>query len=508
MRKTAYLIVTVVLFIVTSCKKQAVNYDSDIQWSKVFGGSGVDVAYGAVEQANGSFIIVGYSNSNGSKDSNDGDVVERKSCLTRTSLSGNSYLDCFNEDGWVLKINANGEVLEKKLYGTADALPFVVQLYYPLGNVLLPSIFKPEENSDIFTSVSSDPSKQYYIISGQTNALLSDYQSNRPYDSPYPANPTNAWIEIVDENRSSDQQHIFQEKWYDSVNSIQTLPAGEFILVGTRDCTKAPTTGSPIEGITQISTPYKHSTGPSEGFIDKGDTSGKKVRIYLGGGGTDRLHCVVQTTDGGFVAVGTTNSTDGNLTGIPGKGGQDVWIIKLNETGTFSWNKRLGGEGDDIAYSVVSTTDGGFVLAGQTNSNDGDVRGNHSSRSDFWIVRFNSVGDTVWKSTFGGAFGDEIARSITKTNDEGFVIAGQTNSNDGDVRGNHGYSDAWVVKVNKDGKLQWQKTMGGSSADAATNVISTSDGGLLVTGYSFSNDGDISRSLGGSNYWVVKLKKQ
>ncbi|MCD6594166.1 hypothetical protein J7L68_00615, partial [bacterium] len=108
---------------------------------------------------------------------------------------------------------------------------------------------------------------------------------------------------------------------------------------------------------------------------------------------------------------------------------------------TIQWQRSLGGSDLDYAYSLQQTTDGGFIVAGGSASNDSDVSGNHGS-SDYWVVKLNSVGEIVWQRTLGGS-SDDCATSLQQTTDGGFIVAGGSASNDGDVSGNHGSSDYW-----------------------------------------------------------------
>ena len=121
----------------------------------------------------------------------------------------------------------------------------------------------------------------------------------------------------------------------------------------------------------------------------------------------------------------------------------------LAQAPTIEWQKCLGGSNDDWAYSIQQTSDSGFIVAGFTNSDDGDVSGNHGGYFDAWVVKLNNSGDIEWQKCLGGTDYD-YAYSIHQTSDGGFIVAGNTASNDGDVSGNHGgYYDAWVVKLNK-----------------------------------------------------------
>ena len=221
----------------------------------------------------------------------------------------------------------------------------------------------------------------------------------------------------------------------------------------------------------------------------------------FGGSDNDWARSVQQTVDGGFIVAGHTESNDGDVSG--NRGGRDFWIVKLDGQGNLEWQQCLGGSNLDYAQSIELTNDGGFIVAGSTHSDDGNVSGNHGM-SDFWIVKLDSEGVLEWQKCLGGS-GHDWAHSVQQTADGGYVLAGSTESNDGDVTGNHGGQDFWIVKLKEDGELEWQRCLGGSSNDTASVVQQTIDGGYIVSGYTESNDGDVSGNRGNSDYWLVKL---
>ncbi|MHA1651797.1 MAG: hypothetical protein ACTSYB_16515, partial [Candidatus Helarchaeota archaeon] len=189
-------------------------------------------------------------------------------------------------------------------------------------------------------------------------------------------------------------------------------------------------------------------------------------------------------------------------------GGYDFWVVKLSSTGVIEWQKCLGGSNNDWVYSVQQTADGGYIVAGFTVSNDGDVSGNHDGEDfcDFWVVKLSSTGVIEWQKCLGGS-NYERAYSVQQTADGGFIVAGETKSNDGDVSGNHGGYDFWVVKLSSTGVIEWQKCLGGINDEGAYSVQQTADGGYIVAGYTDSNDGDVSGKHGvcACDFWVVKL---
>jgi hypothetical protein len=253
---------------------------------------------------------------------------------------------------------------------------------------------------------------------------------------------------------------------------------------------------------------------PSNPFSPSDSSSSPAIawQKCFGGSKDDEAKSIQQTSDGGFIVAGKTWSNDGDVTGNHGDGDvwevffqADFWVVKLSATGEIQWQKCLGGSDYDWVNSIQQTSDGGFIIAGETYSNDGDVTENHGYR-DFWIVKLSATGEIQWQKSLGGSWEDE-AKSIQQTSDGGFIVAGYTALNDGDVTGNHGGKDFWVVKLSAEGEIQWQKCLGGSKDDEAESIQQTNDGGFIVAGYTASKDGDITGNHGGKDFWVVKLSK-
>ena len=224
----------------------------------------------------------------------------------------------------------------------------------------------------------------------------------------------------------------------------------------------------------------------------------------FGGSSEDRGYSIIQTTDGGYLVGGESSSADGDATN--NLGNSDYWVLKLNFEGKIEWQKSLGGASIDRANDVIEAADGGFVLFGQTYSTNGDVSGNHGN-NDQWLVKLNKSGDLEWQKAFGGS-NEEYATSIHRTMDGGYVMTGQTQSNNGDVVGNDGGADIWIVKTDALGVLQWQKTLGGTQAEWGNSVQQTIDNGFILAGYSWSNNGDVSGNKGKTDYWIVKLSPE
>lgn len=221
----------------------------------------------------------------------------------------------------------------------------------------------------------------------------------------------------------------------------------------------------------------------------------------LGGSYSDVAKSIQQTSDGGYIIAGESDSTNGDVTGNHGT--SDFWIVKLSALGIIEWQKSLGGSYGDIANSIQQTSDGGYIVAGESSSINGDVTGNHGN-ADYWIVKLDSSGNIQWQKSLGGSNRD-AANSVQQTSDGGYIVAGESNSTNGDVTGNHGNSDYWIVKLDPSGTIQWQKSLGGSLHDAANSIQQTSDGGYIVAGGASSSNGDVTHNNGNDDFWIVKL---
>jgi hypothetical protein len=221
----------------------------------------------------------------------------------------------------------------------------------------------------------------------------------------------------------------------------------------------------------------------------------------FGGKSPDSGNSIRQTSDGGYIVAGSSASNDGDVTG--NHGSRDLWIVKLNNIGVITWQKSLGGTGSDSSPSLELTSDGGFIVAGRSSSNNGDVSGNHGE-SDYWVVKLDSLGVITWQKSLGGS-SIELVNFIEQTSDGGYIVAGSSESNDGDVTGNHENFDMWIVKLDSSGAMTWQKSLGGTGIDRAYSVRQTSNNEFIVVGSTESNDGDVTGNHGGRDAWLVKL---
>ncbi len=276
---------------------------------------------------------------------------------------------------------------------------------------------------------------------------------------------------------------------FDQAFSIQQTTDGGYIVAGISSSDDGDVSGN---------------HGGGDCWIVKLDSAGSiQWQKCKGGHFAEEAFSIQQTTDGGYIFAGLSSSNDGHVSG--NNGIIDCWIVKLDSAGTIEWQKCLGGTSLDVATSIQQTNGGGYIVAGLSASNDSDVSGNHSnSNSDCWIVKLDSTGTIEWQKCLGGT-GSEWANSIQQTNEGGFIVAGISISNDGDVSGNHGNNDYWIVKLDSTGTIEWQKCLGGTGSESANSIQQTNEGGYVVAGTSISNDGDVSGNHGNNDYWIVKL---
>ena len=249
---------------------------------------------------------------------------------------------------------------------------------------------------------------------------------------------------------------------------------------------------------------YTYQTGYLYDFlVAKYSKDGKSVwSKSLGGSGVEYAQSIIQTA-GGFVVAGYTNSNDGNVSGNHGTDTYDFWVVKLDTDGNLLWQKCYGGSGNDKAYSVQQTSDGGFVVAGKDSSANGNVT-SHKGGFDGWVIKLDKNGDLEWQKSVGGS-NDDCFQSVLQTSDGGYFLTGYSYSNDKDVSANHGDADVWVVRLDASGNILWQNSFGGSNKEYGLAIDRTVDGAYLVSGFTESNDGDVSDFNGGSDGWLFKV---
>lgn len=262
-------------------------------------------------------------------------------------------------------------------------------------------------------------------------------------------------------------------------------------------------------------------------MTEKGELDWQKS---FGGSGFDLLQSVKITRDGGFMLAGTSSSGKGFQKKEDCKGLSDFWIIKLDAAGGEQWQRTLGGTGQDELLCAFQTKDGGYILGGSSSSGPQIVSDikietkstaksdlfNKSDKSrgsmDYWIVKLDNQGDVEWQKTYGGEYSD-VLRSMEQTSDQGYILGGYSNS---PVSGektdkNEGSGDYWILKIDDKGEIQWQKTYGADGDDQLYVIHQTSDGGYIAGGN--SNSRNALTSMGGivsngTDFWLLKIDSE
>jgi uncharacterized delta-60 repeat protein len=321
-----------------------------------------------------------------------------------------------------------------------------------------------------------------YVIAGSSYSTDGDVKGNRGEED--------CWVAKLDARGSLEWQRSLGGSARDQAFSIALTSDGGYIVAGSSESRDGD---------------VGYNQGAQDFWVAKLSAAGDlEWERSLGGSGPDQANSVAQAPVGGYIVAGSSYSSDGDVSGP--HGGSDFWVAKLSAEGDTEWEKSLGGSGRDFAESVAPTSDGGYIVAGYSDSTDGDVRGNHG-KEDLWVAKLSANGALEWQKSLGGS-SYEQAHSIAQTSDGGYLVAGASESTDGDVKGNHGKEDLFVAKLSPKGALEWQRSLGGSQSETAYSVIQTSDGGFAVAGFSSSADGDAPGDRLSKDFWVARLSAQ
>jgi Secretion system C-terminal sorting domain len=247
-------------------------------------------------------------------------------------------------------------------------------------------------------------------------------------------------------------------------------------------------------------------SGSTDAWVIKTDASGLKLfQRCIGGSDFDLTTHGAATSDGGAIVVGQANSADGDFQGQH-KGVSDAFIAKLDAQGTLQWVKLIGGSNSDLFQSVWPISTGGYIAVGETNSTDGDITDYHGGTLDMLVVRFDEQGNVVWKKTFGGT-NYELAQAVWKTNDNNFILIGTTGSTDGDFPVSVGTRDVVLLKISPNGDKLWAHTYGGNSFDRGVQVRQLPNNEYIALCSSQSNDGITAGNHGLRDIWVFRTNQ-
>ena len=180
---------------------------------------------------------------------------------------------------------------------------------------------------------------------------------------------------------------------------------------------------------------------------------------------------IIETSDNGYLIFGSKGQQD--MSG-------DFWLFKLDSNRNLVWEHYYGGSQHEEAGNMIQTADGNYLLAGSSNSQDGDVNGNHGE-DDIWLVKVDASGNILWEKSFGGSHSENYGK-IVEVTDNGYLLIASSDSMDGNVGGNNGSHDYWVVKISDNGELEWGNNCGGSAYEVPISAISTAENEYIVVG--------------------------
>ncbi|MDG1284846.1 MAG: hypothetical protein ACPH4O_03135 [Flavobacteriaceae bacterium] len=381
----------------------------------------------------------------GHAQSMDGDVLNK---------SNESY------DYWLLKFDATNQLQWQKTYGGSD----------------------DDRGVDLIQT-----SDNGYAVIGKSKSNDLEVSENAGFDD--------FWVSKLDSSGTIIWEYSFGFAGSDTPYSIIQTNDDGYLLSGVLDVSASNGQGD------RNSILSRHAGG--DYWVIKLNASGvKQWSNYYGGSFTDTAYDAIQTEDDGYIIIGSSDSDDVDITN--NLGSYDFWILKISATGTLVWEKSFGGSEIDEAHAISQATDGNYLIVGDTRSNDLEISQNNGA-ADLWIVKITPEGTLLWEKTLGGSSFD-VGRSISKTQDNGFLVSGSSRSSDGNLTSNKGQNDAWVVKINSSGNLEWQKTIGGSEVDFFYDAVELNDQTIIAVGDSNSSNEDIYENNGFSDLLILKLK--
>lgn len=441
---------------------------TEVQERKLLGGNFTEESPSIRQTSDGGFILAGST----FNDIPNGDFTDSNK---RGTLIGNGS---GTKDCWIVKLDGNRNISWSKVYGGVD--------------------------DEIVSSIQQTVDGGYIVAGSSTSSSTGDIGVNKGL--------RDCWILKLTSSGVISWSKLYGGSANDEAIGIVESKGGYIFAAKSR---------SSANGDVQST-----SKGFSDYWVVNIDLAGTIVWEHLfGGSGEDIPASLEKTTDGGYIIAGSSNSSasfDVTGTNHGGSGNlgvySDYWILKLSGAGTKSWNKLLGGNGDDKATAIKQTTDGGYVVAGYSSTSaNGDVtsanHGDIDSHYDCWIIKIDAKGIIGWNTLMGGSTAggapSNLATDIVQTTDGGYAVAAHTTASAvGNVTNvNHGESDYWIIKLDFRGYILWNKLFGGNKMDKAYSILQTADEGLVIAGDSFSSDNGNVNSLnhGYSDYWIIRL---
>jgi len=399
-------------------------------WSRTFGGIGSDYGNSVEETTDGGFIITGSTSSygNGSYD-----VYLLKTDMDGNELWSRTFGGSEGDAGFSVEETTDGGFIitgNTGSYGNGSRDVYLIKTDSN-GTELWSKTFGGSEGDYGYSVAEADD--EGFIITGYTRS--------------YGNEGADVYLLKTDMNGNELWSKTFGGIGYDIGAFVEETLDGGFIITGSSS----------------------YGNGGIDAYLIRTNMNGTELWSKTFGGSEDDYgYSVEETSDGGFIITGLTYSY--------GNGGEnaDVYLVKTDMNGTELWSKTFGGSEYDLGYSVEETLDGGFIVAGYTYS-----YGNGGENADVYLVKTDMNGTELWSKTFGGSEYD-LGYSVEETLDGGFIVAGYTYS-----YGNGG-PDVYLLKTDMNGTELWSRTFGGTGIDLGSSVEETSDGGFIITGYTFS----------------------
>ncbi|PSR53953.1 hypothetical protein AHMF7605_10700 [Adhaeribacter arboris] len=488
-------------------------------WDKTYGGNDREELSTLIATPDGGYLLGGSSRSDGNG--------------TKSEANRGK----FGTDYWIVKTDANGNKLWDKTFGGDNWDDLTSLVATPDGGYLLGGSANSGKTGD--KTQGGEGASEYWVIKIDVNGnKIWDKAFDRPgYDWSYlqtmlatttggyllggfsdTGNAPDYWVVEIDASGKKIWDKKFGGTGYDYLTSLAITPDGGYLLGGHSNSDKSGDKTEPKKDNTE-------SGGYSDYWIIKIDSKGNKLwDKTLGGKQGEILSSLVATPDGGYLLGGYSSS---NISGDKSEmnrgnvnGGEDYWVVKIDQTGKKLWDRTLGGNFyDDQLSSLLVTPDGSYLLGGTSGSGiSGDKSEPLKGVRDIWMVKIKEESAPealAWDRRYGGSL-DDILTDVIKTNDGGYLVGGYSKSgNSGDRSQNsQGGTDYWIVKTDKNGQKLWDKRYGGKEYDYLNRVIQTHDGGYLLAGSSFSGiGGDKSEESRGNwqytflrrDHWVVKV---
>lgn len=418
-----------------------------IQWDKTIGGSDLDNLTSIKQTTDGGYILGGRSNSGISGDK------------TQANWGTSSTMDY-----WVVKTDATGNKFWDKTFGGSDTDE-------------LHSLIQTQDGG--------------YLLGGWTLSGISGNKSSALVGM------MNYWVVKLDANGNKIWDKTIGGNYTDRLTNLLQMQDGSYVLGGYSS-----------SGIAGNKT--QASKGLDDFWIVKLDVNGNIIwDKTLGGNGYDELYSLMPTSDGGFIAGGRSNSGLSGDKSLASFGSYDYWVIKLDAGGNKLWDKSFGGSTNDELYSLTQTSDGGYLIGGRSNSViSGSKTQAPKGSYDYWVIKLDASGNKVWERTLGGS-GSEKMNSLIQMNSGDYLVGGFSESGiSGDkTQTSNGSGDYWIVKLDATGNQLWDKTVGAIGSDWLTSLAQTTDGGFILGGETTSGlSGDKTGSnKGGWDCWIVKL---